>query len=454
MTRPGAATRVRYSAVVDEGLRWASAVEQRRLLDQGVVSVAELHAATVGRIERLDLTLHAVVTPLFDRPATGVPMLLKDAGQELAGTPHWVGVAALRDAAAISTTTTALAADFERIGFSIVGKAACPQLSTGITTEPPGFEPTRNPWDLDRSTGGSSGGPAAAVASGMVAVAHGSDGTGSLRCPAALCGVATLNPSAGRIPSVPPAGQPPNEAWRDFVLARHAEDLTAVFVALTGSAGAPPRTGLRVGLLDHDPELGMHVDPSCAEGVQVAGRLLEGLGHEVDVSWPSALDELWSRSFVAFGVVSDAARPPVLRWVSDRLGRPVAPGEVDEAVFEAAERARGRSDADVQDAAATIGAAAAPIASWWDDHDVLVTPATFQPSWPLGGSSGPSEMGTLLAPFSLTGQPSLTLPLHRTGDGLPVGVQIVGRHGGDEALLALAESLQEADDWTVRRPRG
>ena len=443
-------------AGVDD-LAWASAVEQRRLLEEGEVSAAELHEVAVDAIERLDPVIHAVVAPLFDRRPAGVPMLLKDAGQELAGTSHWVGVAALRDAAATSTTTTELAARFEAYGFSVVGKAACPQLSTGITTEPTGFEPTRNPWDLDRSAGGSSGGPAAAVASGMVAVAHGSDGTGSLRCPAALCGVATLNPTAGRIPSTPPAGQPPNEAWRDFVLARHAEDLTAVFMALAGPLASSRTESTtwrrwRVGLLDHDPELGMAVDPACVEGVHVVGRLLEAHGLSVEVAWPGALDRLWSAIFSAFGVVSDAARPAVLRWVSDRLGRPVASGEVDDSVFEAVARAAGRDDAAVNAAEARITAATVPVTSWWDDHDLLVTPTTFQPAWPLGGSPGPAEMGSLLAPFSLTGQPSLSLPLHRTGDGLPVGVQLVGRHGADEALLALAEALQSASDWTVRRP--
>src|SRR3954451_19743474 len=110
------------------------------------MSGGELHAAVVATIERVDPALGSVVAPLFDRAVAGVPMLLKDAGQELAGAPHWVGVATLRDAGAVSSLTTPLAARFESVGFSIVGKAACPQLSAGATTEPPGFPPTRNPW--------------------------------------------------------------------------------------------------------------------------------------------------------------------------------------------------------------------------------------------------------------------------------------------------------------------
>lgn len=243
-----------------------SAVQQSQMLREGIISSDELRSSVIEVIERLNPVIGAVVISLFDRPGEGVPMLLKDAGQEIGGTPHWVGVAALRDAQSRSKHTTALVNQFEKAGFSIVGKGACPSLSSGVTTEPPGFASTRNPWDLSRSAGGSSGGPAAAVAAGMVAVAHGSDATGSLRCPAALCGVATMNPTAGRIPSVPPAGQPANVAWRDFVLARHTEDLTAVFRALTGAGASSWATPLRVGLLDHDPELGLpvpRVPPVC-----------------------------------------------------------------------------------------------------------------------------------------------------------------------------------------------
>jgi amidase len=435
-----------------EDLRWASAATQARALNDGLLTSAELHDMTVQVIERVDPLVRAVVIPLFDRPGAGVPMLVKDAGQEIAGAPHWVGVAALRDAKARSAYTTPLVRCFEGGGFSVIGKGACPQLSSGATTEPPGFEPTRNPWDLSRSTGGSSGGPAAAVAAGMVAVAHGSDATGSLRSPAALCGVATLNPTSGRIASVPPAGQPPNDAWRDFVIARHSEDLALVFGLLTGFRSPVTIPALRVGLLDHDPEFGLEVHHSCQDGVQMAGLLLAGLGHHVEASWPEALNHLWAAAFEAFGVVSDAARPSTVDWVGERLGRPVEPGELEDWVFEAVERDRVRDPEEVRAAKAIVQLAAAPIHAWWEDHDVLVTPASFQPAWRLGAAIGAAQEGTLLAPFSVTGQPALSLPLHHTNDDLPIGVQLVGRRGSDEVLLRLAQDLQAAHDWTARRP--
>ncbi len=142
----------------------------------------------------------------------------------------------------------------------------------------------------------------------------------------------------------------------------------------------------------------------------------------------------------------------MIAWVSARLGRPVQRGELDDTVFEAAERAAHRPDEDVRAAHATIDNAIAPLAEWWDDFDLLLTPSTFQPAWPLGGSPGPRELGTLAAPFSLSRQPSLSVPAGWSADGLPVGAQLVARRGNDELLLALAECLQEADDWTTRRP--
>ena len=435
-----------------EEIRWLSAVEQGRLLQCGQLSATELRRSVTETIDRLNPVVNAVVVSLFDRCGTGVPILLKDAGQELAGTPHWVGVAALRDAGVTSRRSTALAQQLESAGYDFIGKGACPALSNGVTTEPPGFEPTRNPWDLSRSVGGSSGGSAAAVASGMVPVAHGSDATGSLRCPAALCGVATLNPTSGRIVSVAPAGQPPNSVWRDFVLARHAEDLTAMFRTLSGAVHPAGTKALRVGMLDHDPEVGLDVHPDCAEGVHVAGRLLEGLGHRVEMAWPPVLSRFWSEAADPLGVVSDATRPHVLRWLEHRLGRAVDTHELDRRFFEAVNRAASRSDEDVARARARIDKAAGSLSGWWEEWDLLVTPSTFQPAWPLGSASGLTQMGTLLAPFSLSGQPALSLPLHWSAEQLPIGVQLVGVPGADETLLVLAEELQTVFDWAALRP--
>jgi amidase len=248
------------------------------------------------------------------------------------------------------------------------------------------------------------------VAAGVVPIAHGSDGTGSLRCPAALCGIVTLNPTSARIPSVPPAGQAPHDVWREFVLARHAADLVWAFEMLTGSTVDRRDGGLRVGILDHDPEMGFAVDGACVEGTHRVGQLLEAMGHHVEPAWPAALDHLWGDAFAALSVLADATRPSMIDWVSARLGRPVQRGELDDSVFDAAARAAERSDEDVQAAQAKVDECTAPVAAWWDGFDLLLTPSTFQPAWPLGGAPGPRELGTLAAPFSLSRQPSLSVP--------------------------------------------
>ncbi|MFT3855515.1 MAG: amidase [Ilumatobacteraceae bacterium] len=433
-------------------LRWVGAAGQFGLLGRGEVSAAELRDDGIARCEALDPHLGFLVGSSFEQAGPGVPMLLKDAGQELVGTPHYVGVAALRDAGHVSAATTPLAARFEQLGFSIIGKAACPPLANGVTTEPPGFAPTRNPWDPSLSAGGSSGGSAAAVAAGAVPVAHGSDATGSLRFPAAVCGLVTLVPTAGLVASIPPAGQPPNDAWRDFVIARDVADLTWVYERLVAPVDPLPSRRLHIGVLDHDPELGLDIHPDCRAAAQLAARLLEERGHTVEPVWPQALDHLWRQAFASLGVVADATRPPVLQWLAERLGRPVERDELDVEVFEAVARDASRSADDRLAAAAVIRGAAASVLQWWDDHDVLVTPTTFQPSWPLGGRPGPVEVGTLAAPFSLTGQPAMSVPVHRTVGGLPVGAQLVGPRGADGDLLGLAAQLQDLTRWTDRRP--
>ncbi|MEZ5226644.1 MAG: amidase family protein [Acidimicrobiales bacterium] len=231
-------------------------------------------------------------------------------------------------------------------------------------------------------------GAAAAVACGAVPIAHGSDATGSLRFPAALCGVATLVPTAGTIESVAPAGQPPSPWWRDFVLARDARDLELMLGLLAPESSPAPVVARqrRASVLDHDPELGMVVEPECRQAVRTVAALLEDLGWVVDERWPPALDSLWQRVGAALGVVSDATRPPVFEWVAGRLGRRLTEDELPAEVFAAAARDAGRSTEDRSKAGATIEAVVAPIADWFREVDVLITPATFQAGWPLESS--------------------------------------------------------------------
>jgi amidase len=446
------------------GLWQLGAVAAAGLVRRGEVGPGDLVEEALDRIERLDPALGAVVVPLADRarrkvaagapgPFAGVPLVLKDAGQELAGTPHWVGTRCLREAGHVSPATTELAARLEALGFVVVGKGNVPELSASASTEPPGLPPTRNPWDLGRTAGGSSGGPAAAVAAGLVALASGSDGTGSLRYTASCCGLPTLKPTAGRVPTMPAAGTPEDPpVWCDFVLARRVEDLAAVFTAVAEGPARAVRERLRVGLLATDAISGAPVDPACVEAVHRAGRLLEGLGHHVEDTWPSALTDVFAPVGGDLASAIAATRARQVAWVEHRLGRACRPGDLTDEVLATAQRARAFAPGAVEAAGGRIRAAVEPVAAWWDGWDVLVTPTMRNVPWALGSPAGPANVGAFAAVFSFTGQPALSLPLGATSEGLPVGVQLVGPRAGDELLLALAARLEEVDGWPERWP--
>jgi amidase len=456
-----------HDVAMDDPYAWWPAVRVAKAVRDGDVTIAEVTAATIERVARVDPAVGSVVIPLFDRahertrgattsgPLAGVPMLLKDAGEELAGTSHWVGCRGLRTADHRSAVTTSLAARFEQLGAVIVGKSACPELSAGSTTEPVGFAPTHNPWAPGHSAGGSSGGSAAAVAAGLVPIAHGSDGSGSLRFPAALCGVTTLKPSRGVIPSAPAAGQrDPLGLWTQFVLARHPEDLVAVFEALTADSapiGIVSRSSLRVGVLDHDPIIGLDVDRDIAAAVRRVGTLLESFGHVVEPDYPAALRTLFGPWWRANTTIIPWVRAGQVAWVAERLGRSPTNDDISADVLDEAARGATTADADVAAALADAAAAMAPVADWWEDHDLLVSPVTLEPAWPHG-EPAPMKTGMFAAPFSFTGQPAIVVPAGWTADGRPVAVQIVAAHGCDGQLLHLLTDLHGELRWTDRRP--
>jgi len=457
-----------HDQVMDSS-RWMAAVDVAEQVRSGERQASEVVDEAIARIEAENPALACVVIPLFERARqravesdttaafAGVPMLLKDAGEELADTPMWVGTQGLRLAGHVSESTTPLAARFEELGAVIVGKSACPELSASSTTEPAGFEPTRNPWDLSRSAGGSSGGSAAAVAAGLVPIAHGSDGTGSLRFPAALCGVVTLKPSRGRILSNAAAGsRDPLGLWTQFVIARDIRDLIAMFTHLSlDEVAAPvkePVASLRIGFVDSDPIIGLDVHPACADAVRNVATVLTDAGHHVEPSFPAAFSRLFDPFWRSMSTIGPWVRATQVDWVATQLGRPCQTGDLSEIMLEAAEHGRAIDDADVEAALSVVASAMAPVADWWDDdHDVLVSPVALEPAWTLG-EDAQSKTGMFAAPFSFTGQPAIVIPGAWTNDGRPVGVQLVGRTGSDELLLDLALDLQARLGWVHKHP--
>ncbi len=453
--------------------RWWSATQTADAIRSRVVTAADVLEATIARIERLDPQLGSVVVPLFERARTlsaggarrndavfsGVPMLLKDAGEELAGTSHWVGTQGLRHAGYRSETTTELAGALESLGFVFVGKSACPELSAASTTEPFGFPPTRNPWATDRTVGGSSGGSAAAVAAGLVPIAHGSDATGSLRFPASHCGVVTLKPSRGRIAQASPMEQTdPLRVWTQFALARDVNDLGALFPLLARS-GRPPvasrlagKRPLRVGLLMHDPIIGLPVADDCVAAVRQLGEAMIALGHHVEVDHPKAFDTLFDPFWEAMETIGPSVRAEQVAWVSTRLGRACGPGDLSDDLLASAERGRQIGADEVGAAYERVRVVMSGVTDWWESgFDLLATPVMLKPPWKLGDAAA-QKTGMFCAPFSFTGQPALVVPMLMNEAGLPVGVQLVGRWGDDEQLLALGSDLQNLVGWLERTP--
>src|SRR5215470_8371283 len=297
---------------------WLDATAQADLVRRGEASPAELVDAAIARIEALNPRLDAVIRTRFDQaraqstgtlpdgPFRGVPILLKDIGCFVAGEVTAGGLGPLKDLA--WPVTSYLAGHFLAAGFIPLGRTNVPELGTTVTTEPLSFPPARNPWHTGHSTGGSSGGAAAAVASGMVAVAHATDGGGSIRIPASECGLVGLKATRGRVSQGPLTGETWAGSITDGALTRTVRDAAGVLDVISArmpgepyyapplprplsqEVGADPGR-LRIGLVDHAGDERFLDDPQCRAAVAAAAQLLESLGHQVAQSWPAAMFE-------------------------------------------------------------------------------------------------------------------------------------------------------------------
>lgn len=468
------------------------ATAQAELVRRREVKPLELVDDAIQRAERLNPEINAIITPLFEKarreaagdlpdgPFRGVPFAIKDLDVYSKGDPFHGGARFLKEARWVADHDSYLVEKFRASGFINIGKTNTPEFGLNVTTEPAAYGPSRNPWNPDHSTGGSSGGSAAAVASGMVPAAHASDGGGSIRIPASECGLVGLKPSRGRVSLGPDYG----EYWSGLVIShvvtKSVRDTAAILDAVAGAMPGDPYTAppparpylaectskpepLRIGLLKRVPTGVMDLHPDCVEAVTRTGNLLAGLGHEVEESHPDALSELEVTSTHFMAIVSTWLRAGLEDW-GNKLGKPVEPSGVEAATWAVAELGRAVTATQYIAALRELQAYTRRMASWWaGGFDVLVTPTIGQPppkigdllptpGDPLSGMTKALAVIPFTPQFNITGQPAISLPLHWNEAGLPIGVQLVADYGREDLLIRLAAQLEQAAPWKDRRP--
>ncbi len=470
----------------DGDLMLRPALQLAQLVRDGELSARELVEVCLRRIEELDPEINAFaqvdgeralaaaseIARGDPRPFAGVPIAVKS-NRPVQGLCFTLGCKLMSEhVAAYDHSVTRRLKD---AGFVIVGTTTMPEYGILPTTEARLYGPTRNPWDRERTPGGSSGGAAAAVAAGMLPVAHGNDGGGSIRIPAACCGLVGLKPQRGRVSCAPELGD--SLLVADGVLTRTVSDTAAILDVLAGyevgdATWAPPPARpfarmaarapepLRIAATTLPPIAEAAIDPICAQAVSDAAELLRSLGHvveEIDPPWQvPGIRELFGSVFSVHVALSIAFSASV-------AGREPAAQEMEPLSF--AIYSMVQQMGAVQGLAATVQlqAFARGLISFLEPYDALLTPALAERPLPLGvldsAAEQPMETFTrsaLFTPFTpvfnATGQPGISLPLFEGEDGLPLAVQLVGRPAAEGELLSLAAQVEGACPWSERRP--
>jgi len=472
----------------DTVLARLDAVALAAMVKSGEIHPTEIIDDTIKRIEMLNPQVNAVIHPALERarkiaagdlpdgPFRGVPMLLKDLWPSSVGDPYHLGVKALKEAGHTGKHDANIVTAYRQAGFVICGRTNTPEFGLVATTEPEAHGATHNPWDLSRGPGGSSGGAAAAVAAGMVPAANASDGAGSIRIPAAMCGLVGLKPSRGRISMGPDQDEWGNSV--QHVVCHTVRDSAAILDATArpfpGDGMIAPSTGqpyldqvrrgparLSFGFVDHSLRPGLEVDPAISEAVRRTSRILESLGHSVEESHPDALaNQQMVDDFSAMWRVGAAAS---FRKIGRWLGREVTEDDVEPATWLMAQFGDSVSGPDVISAQAAQMVYRRAMARWWSDgNDILITPTCMKTAPKLGDLVGTPEdpirslmesipYAAFTAPFNTTGQPAISLPVGLDSNGLPIGVQLVAGYGREDQLFAVAGQLEAEIQWPTRR---
>jgi len=484
-----------------DGLGLAELVRKKEVKPSDLVEEA------ISRIEKLDPQLNAVIHRMYDLarkaaeenlldgPFGGVPFLLKDLMAEYAGVPMRKGSRFHKDF--VPDHDCEMVKRFKAAGVIVLGKTNTPEYGLVPVTEPELFGPSNNPWDLTRTTGGSSGGSAAAVAARMVPLAHGNDGGGSIRIPASCCGVFGFKPTRGRNPLGPDLG----EAWHglacDHVLTRSVRDSAAMLDATAGPdvgapyyAPPPPRpfleeVGTDPGKLriafTSKPFLPGVVHKDCVRGLEATVKLCQDLGHEVVEAAPQIDGEAFARAFLTMVCGETAAD---IEEAEALLGRKATSKDFELGTWATALLGKQITAAEFSRAIRLLQRSARQVGQFFEGYDVLVTPTLASPPLATGALQpqgaeafamkllGSLNAGGLLQAlggvdasvdkifgfmpytplFNATGQPAMSVPLYWNDEGLPIGMHFVGRYGDEAALFRLAGQLEQAKPWFDRAP--
>jgi amidase len=474
------------------------------LVASGAVSAAELASLAGDAIARANGPLNAVVEVYEVAPGTGaatgtatganaaprgapfagVPLAVKDAGAAQAGRKQEFGSRLAEGR--VAPRDAELTRRFRAAGLVPVGRTASPEFSLSLSTESALRGPTRNPYDPERLAGGSSGGAAAAVASGMVPVAHATDAAGSIRIPASACGVVGLKPSRGRVSHGPDAGEPLMGMDTEFVLTRSVRDAAGMLLAVAGASPGDPspapdwtdveRTTLERLATGTEPLAprplrlavctapwgGYAVDPEVEAATLAVADDLSALGHPVEVASPTFDYEalLWAAGVgwaLGFDLQVDAIARETGRAVDESTLEPVTLGLYREA--------KRLTATDVARAETERNQVARATAAFFESYDVLLTPTLLRLPERLGryAQTVPhpdfasffrlcEEAGAFLPLFNATGQPALSLPLAWSAEGLPIGMQFAGRYASEATLLSLAAQLERLRPWRDHLP--
>jgi amidase len=463
-----------------------SALDVAELIRSGAVTASEVVEESLRRIDELEPQLGAFTHVAHDsaveaaaligqadpRPFAGVPIAIKD-NRAVAGMPLTMCSDLFQNI--VPAHDSFCVRRLREAGFVIVGKTTLPEMGILPTTESRRFGPTRNPWDLDRTPGGSSGGSAAAVAAGVVPIAHGNDGGGSIRIPAACCGLVGLKPARGRVSAGPDIGQ--SFLVTDGVLARTVADVAVSLDVLAGyelgdANWAPPPPAsyaelmalepgrLRIGMALNLPLEGATLDPVCEAAVHDCAALLAGLGHDV-----VELEPLWS----GLDLLPDFTRafgPQVsmTTFIGGRLaGREPTEDDVEPLTWMMWERAREQDTLSLLSAQARLEGVARTVVESMASVDLVLTPALAQRPVPIGAihGRGPDPWGNYqrsgyftpyTAILNVTGQPAISVPLYQGEDGLPLAVQLIGPPAREDLLLQVSGQLEQALPWAGRHP--